>query len=114
VAIFFGLIDYIGFIILFTLTGDILISESIARSLSGVLYFGAIRNLVFKSKSSISLSIIGYIALTVVNIIFSYSLISFLIYLGIDVYISKAFVLIMMSIINFSVQNSIIFRNKSQ
>jgi len=113
VAILCGLIDYIGFIILFTLTGDILKSESIARSLSGILNFVANRNLVFKSSSNIGFSIIGYVALTIINIIYSYSLISFLIYLGVDVYISKAIALIMMSLINFSVQNSIIFRNKS-
>jgi glycosyltransferase involved in cell wall biosynthesis len=108
-SILSGLLDFIAFSFAFMLCGHIFMSESLARIFSGTCNFLLNKELVFKSKRNVLPEAIKYTLLCLVNLIFSYGLISSLVYLGANVYASKMIALIGLFIANFAIQKLLVF-----
>ena len=89
--------------------GQIFISEGIARVLSGSINFFWNKRLVFKSKQSTIPEALRYILLCLVNLVFSYGLISSLVFFGLNVHASKLLELLGLFIANFAIQKLMIF-----
>jgi glycosyltransferase involved in cell wall biosynthesis len=104
-----GLLDFLFFSLAFMLFGQIFISEGIARVLSGSINFFWNKRLVFKSKQSTIPEALRYILLCLVNLVFSYGLISSLVFFGLNVHASKLLALLGLFIANFAIQKLMIF-----
>lgn len=108
-AMISGLLDFLAFSVGYFISGNVLLSESLARIFSGTCNFLLNKELVFKSSDSIRLEALKYTLLCVVNLVFSYALIQSLVYFGANVYASKIIALIGLFIANFAIQKLIIF-----
>ncbi len=104
-----GLLDFFAFSFAFMLCGHILLSESLARIFSGTCNFLLNKELVFKSKQRVLPEALKYTLLCLVNLIFSYGLISSLVFLGANVYASKLIALTGLFIANFAIQKLLVF-----
>lgn len=109
-----GLLDFFAFSAVFMLCGHILFSESAARIISGSCNFLLNKELVFKSKEKILPEALKYTLLCLVNLIFSYGLISSLIFLGANVYASKMIALIGLFFANFAIQKLLVFGREEE
>ncbi|HRE33198.1 MAG TPA: GtrA family protein, partial [Candidatus Berkiella sp.] len=98
------MLDFLAFSFAFMLCGHILVSESLARIFSGTCNFLLNKELVFKSKDNILPEALKYALLCLVNLAFSYGLISSLVYIGANVYASKMIALIGLFFANFAIQ----------
>ena len=108
-SIFSGLLDFLAFSFAFMLCGNILLSETLARLFSGTCNFLLNKELVFKSKQNVLPEALKYTLLCLVNLVFSYGLISSLCYLGANVYASKMIALIGLFFANFAIQKLLVF-----
>ncbi len=104
-----GLLDFLAFSFAFMVTGQILISETLARIFSGTCNFMLNKELVFKSKQRLLPEALKYATLCIVNLIFSYGLISSLVFLGANVFASKLIALTGLFIANFAIQKLMVF-----
>lgn len=112
-SIISGLFDYIAFISVFWLTGQLFLSESAARLLSGCFNFSVNKSLVFKSHEPTLPQIAKYTLLCGANLICSYLIITGFVFIGINVALSKFITLIGLFIANFTIQNKLIFSRKA-
>lgn len=108
-SILSGLLDFFAFTFAFMICGNILLSESLARIFSGTCNFLLNKELVFKSKQNVLPEALKYTLLCLVNLVFSYGLISSLVYLGANVYASKMIALIGLFFANFAIQKLLVF-----
>lgn len=108
-SIISGLLDFFAFSLGFILCGHILCSESLARVFSGTCNFLLNKELVFKSKERFLPEALKYTLLCLVNLVFSYGLISSLVFLGANVYASKMIALIGLFFANFAIQKLLVF-----
>ena len=108
-SILSGLLDFLAFSFAFMLCSNILLSESLARIFSGTCNFLLNKELVFKSKQNVLPEALKYTLLCLVNLVFSYGLISSLCYLGANVYASKMIALIGLFFANFAIQKLLVF-----
>ncbi|MGE3319994.1 MAG: GtrA family protein [Candidatus Berkiella sp.] len=108
-SIISGLLDFLAFTFAFMICGNILLSESLARLFSGTCNFLLNKELVFKSKQRVLPEAIKYTLLCLVNLVFSYGLITSMVYLGANVYASKMLALIGLFIANFAIQKLLVF-----
>jgi glycosyltransferase involved in cell wall biosynthesis len=106
-----GVLDYLGFLFIYSITGNILFSESVARFIFVLLNFSLNKTLVFKSEAGLFRTLVEYLALVLVNLFLSYSMIQALNSMGVSVAVSKLVALFILSIFNFAVQRTFIFRN---
>lgn len=109
-----GLLDFFAFSAAFMLCGHILFSESLARIFSGSCNFLLNKELVFRSKEKILPEALKYTLLCLVNLVFSYGLISSLIFLGANVYASKMIALIGLFFANFAIQKLLVFGREEE
>ncbi|MBS0289947.1 MAG: bifunctional glycosyltransferase family 2/GtrA family protein [Proteobacteria bacterium] len=107
-----GLLDFFAFSFAFFLFGHILFSESLARVFSGTCNFLLNKELVFKSKQRIFPEALKYTLLCLVNLIFSYALISSLAFLGANIYASKLIALTGLFFANFAIQKLLVFNKE--
>lgn len=108
-SIISGLLDFLAFSFAFMLCGHIFVSETLARIFSGTCNFLLNKELVFKSKDRILPEALKYTLLCLVNLVFSYGLISSLVYLGANVYASKMLALLGLFFANFAIQKLLVF-----
>jgi putative flippase GtrA len=108
-SIISGLIDFFAFSFAFMLCQQILLSETLARLFSGTCNFFLNKELVFKSKQNFLPEAIKYALLCGVNLVFSYALISSLVYFGANVFFSKILSLAGLFIANFAIQKLLVF-----
>lgn len=113
-AIISGLFDFASFSLIFMLSGHILFSETLARLFSGTLNFLFNKGIVFKSKHGYLPEAIKYAFLCLLNIPFSFGLITSLSYLGVNIYLSKILALFGLFIANFIIQQFIVFGRKEE
>lgn len=111
-SIMSGLLDFFAFSFAFVITGNLLLSESLARLFSGTCNFLFNKSLVFKSQKKILPEAIKYSMLCVANLGLSYTLIQSLIYLGCNVFAGKIIALIGLFIANFAIQQLLVFNQK--
>ncbi|MBS0286114.1 MAG: bifunctional glycosyltransferase family 2/GtrA family protein [Proteobacteria bacterium] len=104
-----GLLDFLAFSLAFFVFGQVLFSETLARIFSGTCNFLLNKELVFKSKERILPEALKYATLCLVNLVFSYGLISSLVFLGANVYASKLIALTGLFIANFAIQKVLVF-----
>ena len=112
VAILSGLLDFIIFSGTFMAFNQLLLSETVARIFSSSFNFTCNKGFVFKSRQKILPEALKYTLLCLINLVFSYSLIFSFIFFGINVYISKIFVLFGLFIANFAVQRLLVFNRE--
>jgi len=105
-----GLLDFVAFSVGFSALNHILLSETLARIFSGTCNFFFNKALVFKSSQKILPEAIKYALLCMINLVFSYTFISCLVFLGMNIYASKLIALLGLFIANFVIQNRMIFR----
>lgn len=111
-AIVSGLLDFLAFSFAYLLFGQVFISETLARIFSGTCNFLLNKELVFKSKERLLPEALKYAALCLVNLVFSYGLISSLVYLGANVFASKLIALTGLFVANFAIQKVLVFRKE--
>lgn len=104
-----GLLDFLAFSVAYLIFGQVLFSETLARIFSGTCNFLLNKELVFKSKERILPEALKYATLCLVNLVFSYGLISSLVFLGANVYASKLIALTGLFIANFAIQKVLVF-----
>ncbi len=109
-AIVSGLLDFLAFSLAYLVFGQVLVSETLARIFSGTCNFLLNKELVFKSKERILPEALKYATLCLVNLGFSYGLISSLVFLGANVFASKLIALAGLFVANFAIQKVLVFR----
>jgi glycosyltransferase involved in cell wall biosynthesis len=86
----------------------------IARLLSGVFNFTVNRNLVFESKESRVRSAIKYIILFTIQLVLMANLTDFAVSLGMNEYIAKIVIDLILFTISFIIQRQLVFRKKAK
>lgn len=107
------LLDYSLYIVFNLLTGNILLSNIVARIISGTFNFTLNKNVVFKSKNKTSKSFVQYALLAVSILIVNTILLNFFVsVLGANKYFIKIVIELIMFIVSWLVQRLIIFKNR--
>lgn len=107
--------DYLLFILFNILSGSVIFSNITARACSSVLNFSLNRKFVFKSDKSLAASALQYFALAVFILTVNTALITLLTAsVGMNKYIAKIIVEILMFVLSFSVQRLLVFRKKEK
>ncbi len=104
-------VDYLMYCILNALTGQLVFSNIAARVVSATVNYIINRNVVFKSRVSVIRSAVQYILLAVAIIVCNTLLLKYLTGLGINKYLAKIPVEMIMFLLSWSVQHLLIFRN---
>ena len=104
-------VDYILYCILNAITGQLVVSNIAARVVSATVNYTINRNVVFKSKVSVIKSAVQYVLLAAAIIICNTLLLKYLTNLGINKYLAKIPVELIMFFVSWSVQHLLIFRN---
>ena len=104
-----AILDFIVFSLGIALGQTILLSQISARIVAGVFNYYINREYVFKSTKSVSITVIKYILLVLINLTFSYLGIIWLIDMGLSVLTSKILVETTLYFASFAVQRTIIF-----
>lgn len=108
-AIVSGLLDFLAFTITYFFIQHIFFAETLARIFSGTCNFLFNKELVFRSKNAMMVEALKYTLLCLMNLVFSYGLISTLVFFGLSVYASKLIALISLFFANFAIQKLFIF-----
>ena len=107
------LLDYSLYVIISLISNNIVLSNVLARIASGTFNFTLNKNLVFKSKNKTVVSFIQYVLLAVIILLINTYLLNYFVnVLGANRYIIKLVIELALSIISWSVQKFIIFRNR--
>lgn len=106
------IVDYILFII-FGLIFNVIYSNLIARVFSSLFNYFMNKNIVFEDDKNVSNSIIKYYLLVLFVIICNTLLLSLLINIGFNKYISKIFVEFILFIFNYSIQSIFVFKRNN-
>jgi glycosyltransferase involved in cell wall biosynthesis len=107
-----AVVDYTVFAIAFMAGHSILGAMAAARVVAGTFNFTCNRITVFKSKGPILPEAIKYATLVVALMAVSYSLVRSLVYLGLNVYVSKVLAEGGLFIASFALQNMLVFANR--
>jgi glycosyltransferase involved in cell wall biosynthesis len=105
-------VDYTVFAIAFMTGHTILGAMAAARLVAGTFNFTCNRITVFKSKGPIVPEVLKYALLVVALMTVSYSLVRSLVYLGLNVYLSKVFAEGGLFIASFALQNLLVFADR--
>ena len=104
-------VDYLLYCILNAVTGQLIFSNVAARIVSATVNYTINRNVVFKSRVSVVRSALQYILLAVAIIVCNTLLLKYLTGLGVNRYLAKIPVEMIMFLVSWSVQHMLIFRN---
>ncbi len=105
-------VDYLMYCILLSVTGQLVFSNVAARIVSASVNYTLNRNVVFKSRASVIRSLLQYAALAVFILAINTFLLKFLTGLGLNRYLIKIPVEIIMFSLSWIIQHRVIFRNK--
>lgn len=108
-AIISGILDFLAFTLTYFFLQHIFFAETLARIFSGTCNFIFNKELVFRSKNAAIIEALKYTLLCVMNLVFSYGLITSLVFFGLGVHISKIIALIGLFFANFAIQKLFIF-----
>ncbi len=106
-----ALIDYGMFMLGYTLTRNLWVSQYGARLISGSFNYTINRNLVFRSRAKIPGSLARYIALAVILAYGSLLIIKGMVHLGVHVALAKPLAESMLFSVSFLVQRNFILKN---
>jgi len=105
-------IDYTVFAIAFMAGHSILGAMATARLVAGTFNFTCNRITVFKSRGPIVSEALKYALLVVALMTVSFSLVTSLVYLGVNVYLSKVLAEGGLFIVSFALQNMLVFADR--
>lgn len=103
-------VDYGLFCLLSALTGSLVLSNVLARVVSGAVNFTLNKKVVFRSKSNVAVAALKYIALAVFILICNTLVLKGLTSFGVAVYAAKILTEIVLFIFNYLIQHSFIFK----
>lgn len=103
-------VDYILYCILNAVTGQLVLSNVAARIVSATVNYTINRNIVFKSKVSVLKSAVQYILLAIAILACNTMLLKYLTGLGLNRYLVKIPVEMIMFIVSWSTQHLLIFK----
>ena len=106
------IIDYILYTLTLLITNNINISNIVARLTSATFNYNLNKNVVFKYKNKTYKTIVEYILLAVSILIINTVLLNIIVYIGINKYISKIIVELILFIASFIIQKYIIFKKE--
>lgn len=106
------LIDYSLFCLFSAVTGTVIVSNILARVLSGTLNFTLNRRFVFKSGESVAKTAAGYAALAICILICNTLIVKGLCMLGISKYIAKLITEALLFATSWLVQHKLIFKRR--
>lgn len=104
-----GLLDLGAFLLVFFLCDQIFLSEFTARVFSGTCNFFFNKKLVFQSQERFVPEALKYALLCLVNLLFSYGLITSLVFVGFNLWMSKLLALTGLFLGNFAIQKVLVF-----
>jgi glycosyltransferase involved in cell wall biosynthesis len=104
-----ALLDYAIFMAVFVMTANVLASQYVARTLSGLFNFTVNRKLVFPSKSNLYTTLAKYVLLAIVLAYCSFLLITYFVWLGMPVALAKPLAEGCLFLVSFSIQRSLVF-----
>ncbi len=104
-------VDYLMYCILVTISGNIVFSNISARVVSASVNYTINRNVVFKSRSSVLRSALSYAALAVFILACNTLLLKYLTGLGLNRYLIKIPVEIIMFALSWFIQHKVIFKD---
>ncbi len=108
-------IDFSIFLLCYYLSHNLLLSEGLARASGGLFSFFSSKHWVFKSPKSITSELIKYTTLWLVLLSISYSLLYLAISkLGMNPYLSKIAIQLLLFVISFSLQRFFVFSHQSK
>ena len=105
-------IDYIVYIILLTLSNNIILSNLTARFISSITNFTINKNIVFKEKKDLKKHIIKYFSLVIIIIILN-TIILKIISNIINPYFDKILTELILFILSFNIQKKYIFKGNN-
>ena len=105
-------IDYIVYIILLTLSNNIILSNLTARFISSITNFTINKNIVFKEKKDLKKHIIKYFSLVIIIIILN-TIILKIISNIINPYFAKILTELILFILSFNIQKKYIFKGNN-
>ena len=104
-------IDYILYSIVFILTKQLILSNILARIISGTVNYTINKNIVFKSKQKILQSVIYYIFLALVILTLNTLILKLLVsFIGINAFLAKIITEVVLFTLSYVVQRRYIFR----
>lgn len=109
-----AILDYLMFMLVYSITHNILASQYIARGVSGTFNYTMNRRRVFYSRTSIWSSLPKYIVLAVLLAFCSYVLISGLVEMDMPVAMAKPLAEAILFVISFGLQRSLVFERISE
>ena len=110
-SIYSFIIDYILYIIFNIIFNNLVLSNAMARIISGSFNYTVNRKMVFNSHNKVFKSVLSYIILAIFILICNTILLSILVnYLSINKYISKILVEIILFIVSYIIQIKVIFK----
>lgn len=112
-SFFSFLIDYISFLIIFTVSNNLVISNILARILSGSFNFYLNSKIVFKQNTIKVKQILQYIFLATIIIILNTQILSFINQIIQNIAISKIITEIILFLISYIIQKMIVFKKES-
>lgn len=111
-SLFSFLIDYILYSIIIIASGNIILSNVGARIISATFNYNFNRKIVFKDDKDIRDTIIKYILLAIFILIVNTTILSLLVHLGMNKFLSKLLVEVLLFILSFLVQKFLIFKKQ--
>lgn len=103
------LIDYTVYILVLTVSNNIILSNIIARIISSMTNFSINKNIVFKEKSNLKEQIIKYFSLVIIILLLNSTLLKMISY-TINPYISKLLTELILFILSYNIQKKYIFK----
>ena len=103
------LIDYTVYILVLTISNNIILSNIIARIISSMTNFSINKNIVFKEKSNLKEQIIKYFSLVIIILLLNSTLLKMISY-TINPYISKLLTELILFILSYNIQKKYIFK----
>lgn len=105
------IIDYILYSISFTLTANLIMSNVLARIISGSVNYTINKHIVFKSSKNILQSAIYYIFLAVTILILNTLILKLLVTaVGINAYLAKIITELLLFVLSYTVQKRFVFK----
>lgn len=103
-------IDYVFYTLFNIISKSVIYSNIAARVISSLVNYRINKNIVFKSKKQEGKTFIGYFGLVIIILILNTFILSLFVKLGINKYLAKIIVEILLSIFSFLIQKLFVFK----
>ena len=108
------IIDYSLYTIFSILSGNLILSNIIARIISSIFNYNINKSLVFKSKKKTYKSALGYFSLVILILIINTLVLNLIVKFGINAYVGKLVVEAILFVFSFLIQKLFVFKENSK